>query len=103
MTDLQRLLNMAVRWDAAQCLKAREIIDGRLREIVADDLAQLGLPRELEICKRCGIIRANHETVPWTFANHEFMSEGLELQAGLEEAVRRETARLDADQQLSTS
>lgn len=33
MTDLQRLLDMAVRWDAGTALKARAIIDGHLREL----------------------------------------------------------------------
>ncbi len=94
MTDLQRLLNMAVRWDAAQCLKAREIIDGRLRELETCDIChgevghRINCPEGIAFSKYAPPIERR---------------EGLELQAGLEEAVRRETARLDADQQLSTS
>jgi hypothetical protein len=47
MNDMQDLLNKAVRWDAATTLKAREIIDGRLRELARahNDLGLHPLPK----------------------------------------------------------
>ena len=43
-------------------------------------------------CKNCGTMRANHWNLPKC---RRFVDEGAELQAGLEEAVRRSTEAVD--------
>lgn len=92
MTDLQRILDMAVRMDAHEARKARDIFDGRLRELEEPCLTH---------GKDC-----REDWHPWRQATAHLpyglvvdgspRQRGLELQAGLEEAVRRETARLEA-------
>ena len=105
MTDLERILNMAVRMDAHDSRKARDIFDGRLREIEQGDHLdgydpecaachdpdeepwhQPTAPLSQPACTRCG--EDGHSV-----REHDFV-EGAELQAGLEAAVKWERSQV---------
>jgi hypothetical protein len=68
---------MTVRWDSDTALKARAIIEGRIREL-ADEWAAKPHAKGLDPeCGACGI-------------GYFPRRKGAELQAGLEEALRRD-------------
>ena len=92
---MMELLDLVVRMDKAQALKARDMIDARLRELderaefeinLFDAMERAGAERVdvsqgLEPCMECGIISANHALD----GHHEHMDprtkrEGLELE-----------------------
>ncbi len=117
MTDLQRILNMVVRMDAHDARKARDIFDGRLRELAnfrcdikhPDGEACETWPRTSE--EFAAAQRAERDGAELPSANlplgehppgsvcppvsHRHRRDGAELQLGLEAAVRREQERLD--------
>ncbi len=101
MSDLMQLLDMAKDADASQCRQAIGLFTARLRELGATSPSPWHqptphVPQGLEPCSECGIISANHALDGHhEHVNPQTRAAGLELQAGLEEAVRRETARLD--------
>ena len=78
MTDLERILNMAVRMDAHDARKARDIFDGRLRELDPEGMTPDGPVHVIDLDKL-----------------QRQRTEGAELQRGLEVAVERERERLD--------
>ena len=98
MNDLERILNMAVRMNAHDARKVRDIFDGRLRELDATQASPWHQPtahtaRLEEGCDICHGEVGHRINCPEGIA---FSSdapsikrrEGLELQAGLEAAVR---------------
>lgn len=78
MNDLLRILNMAVRMDAHDSRKARDIFEGRLRELMSEQQKQIA--DEVVADYRDDLLTRR---------------EGAELQRGLEAAVERERERLD--------
>lgn len=116
-TPLERIHAIATHMDAHDARQARDIFDARLRELsnafdkaclevyegITKDTpssarregAELQPPTGLEPCSECGIISANHALDGHhVHVNPQTRAAGLELQAGLEEAVRRERAQL---------
>jgi hypothetical protein len=88
-TPLVDLLAIVVTLDANQTAQLRAMCDQRLRDLDAVPRSPFHQPTtSLPRCTKCGIMRADH--LEGLIAGHQFADEGAELQAGLEEAVKRQ-------------
>lgn len=96
MKDLE-LLRLVATLDVRMARLVRDMANQRLRDPGAttpspwhQPTAHLPAPSRYDKCKSCGVLRDIHGLV----TDHDFVSEGVELQRGLEAAVEFERSQV---------